>query len=105
MKFKMLFTLLGLMLAASPIFAQGTGAGTGTGTSHADWVVITAGFSMAIASGLAALGQGRAVQGAVEGIARNPGASGTINGAMILGLAFMESLALFTLLIIFVKVS
>lgn len=104
MKVKMLFTMLGLMLAASPIFAQTTGGTTGGGTTHADWVVIASGFGMAIASGLAALGQGRAVQGAVEGIARNPGASGAINGAMILGLAFMESLALFTLLIIFVKV-
>ena len=103
MKLKVLFTMLGLLLLASPIFAQ-TGGGAGSTTSHADWVVIASGFSMAIASGLAALGQGRAVQGAVEGIARNPGASGAINGAMILGLAFMESLALFTLLIIFVKV-
>ena len=103
MKIKTLLMTLGLFLMASPIFAQ-TNGGTGGGTSHADYVVIAAGFSMAIASGLAALGQGRAVQGAVEGIARNPGASGAIQGAMILGLAFMESLALFTLVIIFVKV-
>ncbi len=102
MNWKTLFMALGLMLIASPIFAQTGGAGSST--SHTDWVVIASGFSMAIASGLAALGQGRAVQGAVEGIARNPGASGAIQGAMILGLAFMESLALFTLLIIFVKV-
>ena len=104
MNLKMLLMTVGLFLLASPIFAQ-TGGGTGTGASHADYVVIAAGFSMAIASGLAALGQGRAVQGAVEGIARNPGASGAIQGAMILGLAFMESLALFTLVIIFVKVT
>ena len=42
--------------------------------------------------------------GLVVGIARNPGALGAIQGAMILGLAFMESLALFTLVIIFIKV-
>jgi F-type H+-transporting ATPase subunit c len=102
MNIKTVFMALGLMLIASPIFAQ-TGAATG-GSNHLDWVVIASGFGMAIASGLAALGQGRAVQGAVEGIARNPGAAGAIQGALILGLAFMESLALFTLLIIFVKV-
>jgi F-type H+-transporting ATPase subunit c len=103
MNLKVVFLVLGLLLIASPIFAQ-TGVPVTTGPTHADWIVIASGFSMAIASGLAALGQGRAVQGAVEGIARNPGASGAIQGAMILGLAFMESLALFTLLIIFVKV-
>lgn len=103
MNLKTVFTVLALMLFATPIFAQ-TGAPAGGGMSHMDFVVIAAGFSMAIASGLAALGQGRAVASAVEGMARNPGASGAIQGAMILGLAFMESLALFTLLIIFVKV-
>jgi F-type H+-transporting ATPase subunit c len=103
MNYKMMFLVLAVLLLATPMFAQ-TGAPAGGGPTHADWIVIASGFSMAIASGLAALGQGRAVQGAVEGIARNPGASGPIQGAMILGLAFMESLALFTLLIIFVKV-
>jgi F-type H+-transporting ATPase subunit c len=102
MNLKTVFLALGLMLVASPIFAQTPGQGAAS--NHTDYVVIAAGFGMAIASGLAALGQGRAVQGAVEGIARNPGASGEIRAAMILGLVFMESLALFTLLIIFVKV-
>jgi|SRR5277367_5737264 len=102
MKLKMMLFVVGLLLLASPIFAQ-TPGGT-AGASHMDWVVISAGFSMAIASGLAALGQGRATASAVEGMARNPGAAGAIQGAMILGLAFMESLALFTLVIIFVKV-
>jgi F-type H+-transporting ATPase subunit c len=104
MNLKVVFLVLGLLLIASPIFAQTGAPAAGGGPTHADWIVIASGFSMAIASGLAATGQGRAVQGAVEGIARNPGASGAIQGAMILGLAFMESLALFTLLIIFVKV-
>ena len=102
MNFKTLLLALSLMFLASPIFAQ-TNA-PAAGGNHADYVVIAAGFSMAIAAGLAALGQGRAVQGAMEGIARNPGAAGVIQAAMLLGLVFMESLALFTLLIIFVKV-
>jgi F-type H+-transporting ATPase subunit c len=104
MNYKVMFLALAVLLLASPMFGQTGAPATGGGPTHADWIVIASGFSMAIASGLAALGQGRAVQGAVEGIARNPGASGAIQGAMILGLAFMESLALFTLLIIFVKV-
>ena len=104
MKFKTLLFAFALMLIAMPVFAQEGGAAPAGGHTHLDWVAITAGFSMAIASGLAALGQGRAVASAVEGMARNPGASGAIQGAMVLGLAFMESLALFTLVIIFVKV-
>ena len=66
-------------------------------------VVITAAFSMSIASGLCALGQGKAIAGAVEAIARNPGAATAIRGLGLLGLVFIESLALFTLVIVFVK--
>ena len=48
-----------------------------------------------------ALAQGRAASAALEGIARNPGASTQIFTPMLLGLAFIESLVLFTLLIAF----
>ena len=104
MKLKTILLMLALMALASPIFAQ-TGTAATAPADNANWVVITSGFAMAIASGLAALGQGRAVASAVEGMARNPGATKAIQAAMILGLAFMESLALFTLVIIFVKVA
>lgn len=66
-------------------------------------ITIPSAFSMAIASGLCALGQGKAVAGAAEGIARNPGAGAVIRGLALLGLIFIESLALYTLVIIFVK--
>ena len=59
---------------------------------------------MAIASGLCALGQGKAIAGAAEGMARNPAASAGIRFALILGLILIESLALYTFAIIFVKV-
>ncbi len=101
MKTKVIFLAIALMLFAIPMFAQGTGGG---GADHGSWVAITAGFSMAIASGLCALGQGRAVAGAAEGIARNPGAFPAIRFALILGLVLIESLALYTFAIIFVKV-
>jgi F-type H+-transporting ATPase subunit c len=94
--------LLALLAFASPMFAQATG--TAGGTTHADWVAITAGFSMAIASGLCALGQGNAVNGAAQGIARNPGATAAIRFALILGLVLIESLALYVFAIIFIKV-
>jgi F-type H+-transporting ATPase subunit c len=90
-------TMCGLLLAA-PAFAQG-GAAAGP-----NWVAITAGFSMAIASAVCGLAQARATAAAAEGLARNPSARPGIQLALILGLALIESLALYTLVIIFVKV-
>ncbi|MEP6716922.1 MAG: ATP synthase F0 subunit C [Terriglobia bacterium] len=99
---KLFFLTIAMMFLAVPMFAQGTGAAT-TGGSN-PWVPVTAGFSMAIASGLCALGQGKAIAGAAEGMARNPAASASIRFALILGLVLIESLALYTFAIIFVKV-
>jgi F-type H+-transporting ATPase subunit c len=58
-------------------------------------------IGMAIASGLCGLAQGKAVAGAAEAMARNPGASAAIRFALILGLVLIESLALYTLVITF----
>lgn len=82
-----------MFLFVTPIFAQ-TNQGTGGFTLHPA-------FAMAISSGLCALGQGRAVAQAAEAIARNPGAGPAIRGALLLGLILIESLALYTLVIIF----
>ena len=91
--------VLFLLVAASPVFAQGTGSGVGTGELR----FVGAALGMGIASGLCGLGQGKAVSGAAEAVARNPGARAGIQTLLVLGLAFIESLAIFTLLIIFVK--
>ena len=55
-------------------------------------------------SGLCGLGQGRATASATEALARNPGARAGIQLLLVLGLAFIESLTLFTLVIVFAKV-
>ena len=62
------------------------------------------GFAMAIASSICGLAQGKATAAAAEALARNPAARPGIQLALILGLALIESLALYTLLIIFIKV-
>ena len=101
---KVMFVLLSLMavaMFATPAFAQG---GEAAAAASTNWVAITSGFAMAFAVALAALGQGRVASAACEGMARNPAARPGIQLALILGLAFIESLVLFTLLIIFVKV-
>jgi F-type H+-transporting ATPase subunit c len=101
---KKLFALLALMfLASSMMFAQGTAAPAPAATNWA--LPISAAFAMAIASGLCGLAQGKAIASAVEGMARNPGAAKAIQLAMLIGLAFIESLALYTLLIVFLKVA
>jgi len=100
MKTKMFFMMIAMMFLAIPMFAQGGAAPA----SSNPWGPLTAGFSMAIASGLCALGQGKAVAGACEGMARNPGAAAAIRFALILGLVLIESLALYTFAIIFVAV-
>jgi F-type H+-transporting ATPase subunit c len=97
---KIFLTLLALFVFASPIFAQTTGGDA----EVAKWVAITSGFSMAIASGLCGLAQAKAVAASAEGMARNPGASAAIRFALLLGLVLIESLALYTLVIIFAKV-
>jgi F-type H+-transporting ATPase subunit c len=96
-------SLAGLLLTA-PLFGAQGGAAAASSGGGANWVAITSGFAMAIASGLCGLGQGKAAAGACEGLARNPGARPGIQLFLILALIFIESLALYTLAIIFVKV-
>jgi F-type H+-transporting ATPase subunit c len=99
-KLQYLFMSLAAMLLATPAFAQ-EAAG-----AHPEnqWIPLAAALGMAIAAGLCGLGQGKATASATEALARNPGARPGIFIFLILGLAFIESLALFTFVIIFLKV-
>ena len=97
--------LIVVSLVALPVFAQGTPAGAAKPPEHvATGIVFAAGLSMAIAAAFCGIGQSRVAAAACEGIARNPGAAGAIRLAMILGLVFIETLVLFTLAIVIVKV-
>jgi len=84
-----------MLIAASPVFAQ---SGQAPGELSKAGTVI----GMGIAAGLCGIGQGRAAASAAEAVARNPGARATIQTLMILGLAFIESLAIYTLVIAFI---
>jgi F-type H+-transporting ATPase subunit c len=96
-KLQMVFITLAVLCFAAPAFAQG-------GSATVDLVPIGAGIGMALAAGLCGLGQGRAAASATEALARNPGARAGIQLLLVLGLAFIESLSLFTMVIIFAKV-
>jgi F-type H+-transporting ATPase subunit c len=99
------FVALGVMFSALPVLAQvGAGAETGANENSVKmYKAIAAGIGFGIAAGLGALGQGKVAAAGAEGAARNPGAAATIQRLMILGLALIESLVLFALLIVFVK--
>ena len=98
MVMKYVFMSLAVLLIASPAFAQGTASGGAFNS-----VPLAAGLGMALASGLCGLGQGKATASATEALARNPGARPGIFIFLILGLAFIESLPLFTFVIIYLK--
>ena len=99
-KLQYLFMSLAAMLIATPAFAQSAGQYS----PASQWVPLAAGLGMALAAGLCGIGQGRATASSAEALARNPGARPGIFLFLILGLAFIESLALFTFVIIFLKV-
>jgi len=101
-KLSFLFILVAILLIAAPVYAQGNTAASETAVNWAG--PIAAGIGMAIASGLCGLGQGKAAAAAYEALARNPGARPGIQLLFFVGLGLIESLALYTLLIIFVKV-
>jgi F-type H+-transporting ATPase subunit c len=94
-----LLALVAISLCAPVAFAADQPAAAGP-----NWVAITSGFAMAIASAFCGYAQAKASSAASEGIARNPGASGTIQNMLILALVLIESMALYTFAIIFAKV-
>lgn len=88
---------LAALCFATPVFAQ-------SGAAAASMAPIGAGIGMGIAAGLCGVGQGRAVASATEALARNPGTRAGVMLFLVLGLAFIESLTLFTLVVIFAKI-
>ena len=96
-----LLAIFAFLILAPAAFAQTTGAAVSEGTN---WVAMTSGFAMAIASAACGYAQAKASAAASEGMARNPGAAGVIQNMLILALVLIESMALYTFAIIFIKV-
>jgi F-type H+-transporting ATPase subunit c len=95
-----LLAVLAVAVLAPAAFAQGT-AGE---AAAVNWVAITAGFSMAIASAAGGYAQAKATAAACEGMARNPGAAPAIRFVLILALILIESMALYTFATMFIRV-
>jgi F-type H+-transporting ATPase subunit c len=90
-----IFSTAALLALASVAFAADTAGAMGA--------IGTISWATAIGMGLAAagcgLGQGLGLKAACEGTARNPEAGGKITVTLILGLAFIESLAIYALVV------
>ena len=102
---------LAVLLVATSAFAQGAEGAVDAETAKevarlgaGGWIALAAGIGIAIAAFGGALGQGRAAATALEGIARNPGAADKLFTPMILGLALIESLVIYALIIAFLLV-
>ncbi len=98
----MLLTLTAVLIT-SAAFAAAEAAPEAAKAATGLTAVVAALFAIAIAAFGGSIGMGLSISRAVEGIARNPEASGKIMTTMIIGLALIESLAIYTLVIIFMK--
>lgn len=93
-----LAAVLVVMFIAGPAFAAEASQGGGI---HLGMIALGAGLGLGVAALGAALGQGRATAAAMESIGRNPNSADRIFTPLIVGLALMEALALYALVVAF----
>lgn len=92
-------TTVGMLGVSSVAFAEEAAS---TGGSTAGIIALSSALAIAISAFGAALGQGQAVAKAMESIGRNPNSADRIQTPMIIGLALMEALAIYGLIIAFI---
>ena len=97
-------TMVGMAILASPLLAmaqEAANAGGAGGSFRGGLIAIGANLGVGIAAFGSGLGQGRMAASAMESIGRNPNSAGQIFVPMIIGLAFIEALTLYALVIAF----
>ncbi|HTY40384.1 MAG TPA: ATP synthase F0 subunit C [Thermoanaerobaculia bacterium] len=90
--------VLALACLALPALAQEPTTSS-SASSGVRWGALSAAFLLGIAAAAGAMAQGKATSSAAEAMSRNPGAAGPIRLMTIIGLALIESLVLYALLI------
>jgi len=88
-----------LSIAVVAFAADPAAAASAVSASSAGLIALGAAVGIGIAGGGCGIGQGIGLKGACEGIARNPEANRKIMGTLILGFAFIESCAIYALVI------
>ncbi len=94
-----LLSFLAVFAVSAVAFAQDDAQLAIVKASQGGWIALGATIGLGLAALGGALGQGRTAATALDGIARNPGAADKLFTPMILGLALIESLVLYSLLI------
>lgn len=95
-------TFMTVFLASGIAFANEAAAAAGAAASDGRGLVaLAAAFAISFAAIAGTTAQGRAAANALDGIARNPGAAGPMFLPLILALALIESLVIFSLLVAF----
>lgn len=89
------------MAQAADEHGKPAAAASGSSDSVKGYIALAMGFGLAIAVFGGAIGQSRGIAASVEAMARQPEAGGRIMGAMIIGLALIETLVIYMLLICF----
>jgi len=99
---KVLLVVVGVLLLslATPALAQETAGEAAAGTARAAQYLAAA-LVLGLAAFAGAFGQARAIAAACTSMGRNPGAAGPVRITMIIGVAFIESLVIYALLIAF----
>jgi F-type H+-transporting ATPase subunit c len=97
---RMAVSLMAVFFAAIPALAQAPEAAE---SSNKGYGYLAAVIGFGIAAGLCGLGQGRVAGAACEGMARNPSAYNRVQVALILGLAFIETLVIFTFVVVLLR--
>jgi len=95
--------LMGLTVVAVILLGSGIALAADGGAGKSEWiqvaVMIGAGLGVGIAAQGTGQGMGEAIKGACEGTARNPEAAGKLTTTMLIGLALIESLCIYALVI------
>jgi len=95
---------VGLVLGTASAVLAADGSAQAAGLWSFFGIAIACGFGIGVAAFGTGLGMGHAINGALQGTARNPEAGGKIMTTMIIGLALIESLCIYALLICFILV-
>jgi F-type H+-transporting ATPase subunit c len=99
-----LTAILVLGIASMALAAQGSPEAQAAGVWIFFGIAIACGFGIGVAAMGTGIGMGNAINGALQGTARNPEAGGKIMTTMIIGLALIESLCIYALVICFILV-
>ncbi|MBO8144281.1 MAG: ATP synthase F0 subunit C [Thermodesulfobacterium sp.] len=94
-----LLVLFSLLLVSPVLAAEPGSAKMVTGFGFFGAIVLAAGLGVGVAACGCGVGMGHATRGACEGIARNPELAGRLTVTMILGIALIESLTIYALVV------